>query len=318
MQSLFPEIEPYKHYFIESEQLPDGSHHQIYVEECGNPNGVPIVFLHGGPGSGCRPMHRQFFNPDYYRIILLDQRGCGRSLPNGELQHNTAQYLVNDLENIRQSLSIDKWILFGGSWGATLALIYAIQHPQHVAAMILRGTFLGREQDINWVYKEGGASKLFPEAWQQLISGVPNQYSQPLTNAYFDLLTSGSAEQQLDALTRLDYWESTIVTMRDHHFELPPEKTPGPYEHAIIQLHFALNYCFIQDNYILDNIHKIKQIPTQIIHGRYDMVCPVKQSWELSHAWPEAKLTILPLAGHAAGEESIIDALIEATNALIS
>jgi proline iminopeptidase len=315
MQSLFPDIEPFSHELIATKQtLNNGDHHRIYVEQCGNPNGIPIIFLHGGPGSGCRPQHRCYFDPDKFHIILFDQRGCGRSLPTGELEHNNSQMLMEDMELIRHHLHIEKWVLFGGSWGATLALLYAQAHPEKVESMILRGTFLGRQQDIDWVYAEGGASKLFPEAWQQLVSPLnENERRQPLKH-YFDLLSSDNQATVANAAWRLNAWESTIVTLRDHDFELPQTDDLGPIAHSLIQLQFALNECFISTNQILDNVDKIRHIPTQLIHGRYDIVCPTTQSWQLHQAWPESSLTIVPLAGHAAGEPAIVDALITATN----
>jgi proline iminopeptidase len=313
MFPLYADIEPYKTHLIDMEVMPNGNCHQVYVEECGNPTGIPVVFLHGGPGSGCRPQHRCYFDPELYRIILIDQRGCGRSTPLGELENNSSQYLVDDMETIRQQLNISQWLVFGGSWGATLGLLYAQQHPQNVTAMILRGVFLGREQDINWVYAEGGASKLFPEAWHNLVKDLPVQDKQYPLNAYFQQLTGSDKVRQIAAATTLDAWEATIVTLRDHDYQPDPSKGAGPLAHARIQLHFALKQCFIAENPLLDNIDVIRHIPTKIIHGRYDIVCPVKQSWELQQQWPEVELNIVPMAGHAAGEPAIISALVKAT-----
>jgi len=315
MQSLYPDIEPFSHELLTTQQtLNKGGSHQVYVEQCGNPNGIPVIFLHGGPGSGCRPQHRCYFDPNKFHIILFDQRGCGRSLPTGELEHNSSQLLIEDMELIRQHLNIEKWVLFGGSWGATLALLYAQAHPEKVESMILRGTFLGRQQDIDWVYAEGGASKLFPEAWQQLVGQLEEKDRQRPLKHYFELLSSEDESIVADAAWRLNAWESTIVTLRDHDFELPQTDDLGPIAHSLIQLQFALNECYISPNQILNNIDKIRHIPTQIIHGRYDIVCPATQSWQLHQAWPESNLNIVPLAGHAAGELAIVDALIAATN----
>jgi proline iminopeptidase len=313
MLPLYPDIEPYTTHLIDMEVMPNGNCHQVYVEECGNPEGIPVVFLHGGPGSGCRPQHRCYFDPDLYRIILFDQRGCGRSTPLGELENNSSQFLVSDMETIRQHLNISKWLVFGGSWGATLGLLYAQQYPTNVMAMILRGVFLGREQDINWVYAEGGASKLFPEAWNNLVDDLPDSEQKYPLKAYFQLLTAPNEAVQLTAANKLDFWESTIVTLRDHEYSAEPEKGAGPLAHSRIQLQFALNKCFISDKPLLENIDGIRHIPTTIIHGRYDVVCPVKQSWELHKQWPESELNIVPMAGHAAGEPAIIDALVNAT-----
>jgi len=313
MIPLYPEIEPYATHNIEMEPLANGLHHQVYVEECGNPDGIPIIFLHGGPGSGCRPQHRCYFNPDIYRIILFDQRGCGRSKPHGELENNTTSYLISDMETIRQQLSIDNWVIFGGSWGATLGLCYAQQYPNKVLAMILRGIFLGRQQDIDWVYSQGGASKLFPDAWQNLVKHLQlSDQTHPL-QAYYQQLTHSDEIHQMAAAKTLQAWESTIVTLRDHEYQHDHSQESGPLAHSRIQLHFALNECFISESAILDNIDAIRDIPTIMIHGRYDIVCPIQQTWELHNAWPETELNIIPMAGHAAGEPALVDALITAT-----
>lgn len=315
--SLYPEITPFAHRHINRPSAGGGVSHQLYVEQCGNPNGIPVVFLHGGPGSGCRPLHRRYFDPEIYHIILFDQRGCGRSRPLGELTNNTSEDLIGDMEAIRTLLKIDRWVLFGGSWGATLAMLYARRYPQQVMAMILRGVFLGRQQDIDWVYAEGGASKLFPEAWDQLVSHLsPDEQRAPLM-PLFRQLTSDDNRQQADAFNRIHTWESTIVTLRDHHYQPSPDTTQAITNEsvapAVIQFHYSLNRCFIDHQPILADITPLRQIPTRIIHGRFDMVCPVQQAWELSQHWPEAKLTIVPLAGHNAGEPALVDALIGAT-----
>lgn len=219
MFPLYPDIEPYQTHHIAMEPIASGSCHQVYVEECGNPTGIPVVFLHGGPGSGCRPQHRRYFDPKIYRIILFDQRGCGRSTPLGELENNSSQFLVHDMETIRQNLNISQWLIFGGSWGATLALLYAQQYPKNVTAMILRGVFLGREEDINWVYAEGGASKLFPDAWHELVKNLaPSEQKFPL-KAYFQKLTEEEKPVQIETAKTLQAWESTIVKLRDHEYQ---------------------------------------------------------------------------------------------------
>ncbi|OUR74450.1 prolyl aminopeptidase [Methylophaga sp. 41_12_T18] len=314
MLSLYPEIEPYATHNFKMEPLSNGNNHTVYVEECGNPTGIPVVFLHGGPGSGCRPQHRRYFDPEQYRIILFDQRGCGRSLPSGELENNSSEFLINDMETIRQTLNVEQWLIFGGSWGATLGLLYAQTYPERVSAMLLRGVFLGREQDINWVYAEGGASNLFPEAWHDLVKNLPTSEHKTPLKAYYEQLTHQDETRQIAAAMTLDAWESTIVTMRDHHYQAEPTDEVGPLAHSRIQLHYALNHCFIDASPILDNINRLRHIPCQIVQGRYDIVCPVQQSWQLHQAWPESKLNIVPLAGHAAGEAALIDALVNATD----
>ena len=316
MLSLYPDIEPYQTHLFSREKLSHGGRHQIYVEECGNPNGLPIVFLHGGPGSGCRPQHRRYFDPEKYRIILFDQRGCGRSLPSGELENNTTLFLIADMEYIRDTLNIDQWVLFGGSWGATLALAYARDHANTVLSMILRGTFLGRQQDIDWVYAEGGASTLFPDAWQKLIAELPEAERKRPLQAYFDKLTDDDQAVQNSAAQRLNVWEGTIVMLRDEEYQPDLTQEPGPLAHSRVQLHYALNECFISDRPLLAELDAIKSIPTQVVHGRYDIVCPMQQSWELKQAWPDITLDILPLAGHAAGEPAMIEALVRATDNL--
>ncbi len=316
MTPLYPEIEPYAIHTIEMEHLSNGLSHQVYVEECGNPNGIPVVFLHGGPGSGCRPSHRCFFDPELYRIILFDQRGCGRSKPHGELTNNNTNYLISDMETIRQQLNISRWLIFGGSWGVTLGLAYAQSHPDHVSAMILRGVFLGRQQDIDWVYAEGGASKLFPDAWQRLVEDLPKEQHKHPLKAYHQLLTCPDELRQMSAAKTLEAWESTIVTMRDHEYQHDEGKETGPLAHSRIQLHFAINECFMKDNPLLNNIDTIRDIPTIIIHGRYDIVCPIQQTWELHQAWPETELNIIPMAGHAAGEPALVHALVTATDTM--
>lgn len=313
MTPLYPDIEPYASYHIDMEEMDNGQRHQVYVEECGNPEGIPIIFLHGGPGSGCRPQHRCYFDPNIYHIILFDQRGCGRSLPHGELSNNTTQHLTKDMESIRERLNIGRWIIFGGSWGATLGLVYAQNHPEKVMAMILRGVFLGRKKDIDWVYAKGGASKLFPDTWHKLVENLPKSEQKSPLKSYFRQLTELDEPYQMAAAKRLQIWESTIVTLRDHEYQPDLNAEPSPLAHSQIQLHFALNECFIANTPILDNIDIIRDIPTHIIHGRYDIVCPLQQSWELHQAWPETKLNIVPMAGHAAGELVIVDALISAT-----
>lgn len=314
MRPLYPDIEPFHSQLLPREVMPDGRQHSVYVEQCGNPNGIPVVFLHGGPGSGCRPQHRCYFNPELYHIILFDQRGCGRSLPSGELEHNTIEHLIGDMEAIRQLLQIDSWLLFGGSWGATLALAYAQRYSAHVSAMILRGTFLGRTEDIDWVYTAGGASKIFAEAWHELIAPLPVEEQQQPLRYYYQQLTATDLQQQQIAANRLQNWEATIVMLRDNHYQADPAAPPSPLAHSRIQLHYALNACFLANQPLLDGIKDINHLPATIIHGRYDMVCPVQQSWEVQQRWPKANLVVLPLAGHAASEPAIIDALVRATD----
>lgn len=332
MQSLYPAIEPFKHYYLNVNNLKTthaneaDSDHQIYVEECGSPLGVPVVFLHGGPGSGCNESHRRFFDPKHYHIILFDQRGCGRSRSSGSLQctlqDNTTAHLIQDMEVIRQHIGIKKWLVFGGSWGATLALYYSQHFPQQVSGLLLRGVFLARSQDINWVYHANGAAKLFPDAWQQLVQDLPkDQQAQPLS-AIYQQLNSDDSNISTVIFDKLQHWEANLIALQE-----PPEflasttlnstKTLKAKTSSIIQLYYSLNRCFISQTPLLENIDIIRHIPTTIIHGRYDMVCPLEQAWQLKQHWPEAQLIIVEMSGHLASEPRIIDALIKATDDFI-
>ena len=327
MLSLYPAIEPFKHYHltVTNEELNDKEvevEHHIYVEECGNPSGIPVLFLHGGPGSGCRPSHRCFFDPKLYHIILFDQRGCGRSRPCGSLTENTTTKILQDIEKIRHHIGISKWLIFGGSWGATLALEYAQQFSMQVSGLILRGIFLARKQDIDWVYSESGAAKLFPEAWHNLVKDLPlSQQAKPLAEIYKQLTSNNTAVSN-NIFTKLQHWEESLIYWQQPlSFEesskngseksliKPSDKTP-----SVIQLHYSMNQCFIEQKPLLENIETIRHIPTIIIHGRNDMVCPVEQAWQLKQHWPEAELSIIDMAGHVASEPKMIDALVKATN----
>ena len=324
MLSLYPAIEPFLHYHLSvtNEVLTSDAptdeclrvEHHIYVEQCGNPLGIPVVFLHGGPGSGCRPSHRCYFDPQLYHIILFDQRGCGRSRPYGSLAQNTTANIIQDIESIRQHVGIKKWLVFGGSWGATLGLYYAQHFSEYVSGLILRGVFLARRQDIDWVYSENGAAKLFPEAWNNLVADLPlSQQVQPLSAIYQEL-TSNNIKVSNTIFNRLQRWEASLIDWQDLvslEASSIDEDTKAP---AIIQLYYSMNQCFIAKQPLLKYIDNIRYIPTKIIHGRYDMVCPVEQAWQLKKHWPEAELSIIEMAGHVASEPKIIDALINATN----
>ena len=318
MLSLYPAIEPFHHYHLtvtndESSKKDSSIEHQLYVEQCGNPAGIPVVFLHGGPGSGCRATHRCFFDPDLYHIILFDQRGCGRSRPYGALAHNTTKNLVQDIEAIRQHIGIDKWLVFGGSWGATLGLYYAQHFSQHVTGLILRGVFLARTQDIDWVYSENGAAKIFPDVWAHLVRNLPlSQQDEPLSIIY-QQLTSNNIQVSNDIFRKLTYWEENLIYWQDlMNLKEDPVREEDKIA-SIIQLYYSINKCFIGDEPLLDNIKSIQHIPIKIIHGRYDMVCPLTQAWLVKKHLPKAELSIIEMAGHVANETKIIDALITAT-----
>ncbi len=319
MLTLYPDIEPFSHYHltITNDVLAnkdDEITHHIYVEQCGNPLGIPVVFLHGGPGSGCRPSHRCYFDPQLYHIILFDQRGCGRSRPHGALKQNTTFDLIEDMEAIRQHIGIEKWLVFGGSWGATLGLCYAQHFPRYVSALILRGVFLAREQDIDWVYSANGAAKIFPDAWHQLVKNLPlSQQEKPLSFFYHQL-TSDDNNLAMTAFNNLQRWEANLISLQEPTAFVEDTTNESAKIPAIIQLYYSLNQCFIAKAPLLENIDIIRHIPTKIIHGRYDMVCPLVQAWQLKTHWPQAELTIVEMAGHVANEAKIIDALVKATN----
>jgi proline iminopeptidase len=302
MLTLYPAIKPYAEHNLKVDEL-----HTLFFEECGEPSGIPIVFLHGGPGSGIDADHRRFFDPKLYRIILVDQRGCGKSTPRNCIINNTTQDLVADLEKIRDYLEIKKWMLFGGSWGATLALLYAQEYPKHVSAMILRGVFLGRPLEIDWLYKAGGVSKFFPEDWDKFVTHVPEEKRGNMLQAYYDLIHGKDELLHMAAAKAWGLWEAECSTL-----EINPDTL------AAMETHYFINNNFISDNQILDNMHKIAHIRGVIINGRYDMICPLENAYAIAQLWPAAKLEIIRHAGHAAKEPAITCALIQATNEFAS
>jgi proline iminopeptidase len=312
MLTLYPAIKPYAEHNLKVDDQ-----HTIFIEECGEPTGIPVLFLHGGPGVGCTTDNRRFFDPKRYRIILFDQRGCGRSTPHICLTNNTTQDLISDMEKIREYLHVKRWMLFGGSWGATLALLYAQQHPKNVVAMILRGVFLGRQKELDWLFKEGGVSKFFPDHWQRFLEHVPLNRRDDLIKAYYDLLHGEDEIRHMAVAKSWGLWEAECTTLEvnpdnekrftNPHFALGV---------AAIETHYFINHLFIEENQILNNMTKIAHIPAVIVHGRYDMVCTLDNSYELSGVWPKAKLEIIRHAGHAAMEPAITSALIQATNEL--
>ncbi len=312
MRELFPELEPFK-----TEHLKASPLHELYVEQSGNPEGQPIVFLHGGPGGGCDPQHRRFFDPNHYRIVLFDQRGCGKSKPTAELEENSTWELVHDIELIRKHLGFRSWIVFGGSWGSTLALAYATKHPSRVRGLILRGIFLCRKEEIDWLYQKG-ASNLFPDYWQEYLAPIPEEERGDLLSAYYKRLISGSNEQErLEAARAWSKWEGATSYLRVNQELVSSFDNPKhALEFARIENHYFMNKAFFEtDNFLIENADKFRTIPGVMVHGRYDVVCPVKNAWDLQQAWPEAQLHIVPDAGHSAWEPGIRDKLIEATEA---
>ncbi len=289
--------------------------HEIYWEESGNPNGKPVVFVHGGPGGGSSPETRRFFNPQKYRIIQFDQRGCGKSTPHACLDENTTWDLVADMEKIREMLDIDKWQVFGGSWGSTLSLSYAQKHPERVTELVLRGIFMLREKELRWFYQEG-ASFIFPDAWEQYESFIPASERHDLLAAYHKRLLSDDTELRLEAARRWSVWEaSTSYLIPDDKKIDSSADAQFALAFARIENHYFTNKGFFDDeNQLLNNIDSIRHIPTVIVQGRYDVVCPMQTAWELHKAFPEAEFVIAKNAGHASIEPNIMSALVEATD----
>ncbi|NVJ97727.1 MAG: prolyl aminopeptidase [Alphaproteobacteria bacterium] len=311
-RSLYPSIEPYK-----SEKLPVSGGHEIYVEQSGNPAGVPIVFVHGGPGGGTSPIQRRFFNPAKYRIILFDQRGCGRSRPHASLDDNTSWDLVADMEAIRTHLGIQQWLLFGGSWGSTLSLLYAQAHPQHVKGLILRGIFLSRQRELDWFYQDGTRS-IFPEAWARFADMVPEEEQSDLITAYHKRLTDPQFDDERLAFAKeWSLWEGSTVTLVPDDEQRAHSVDPVfALAFARIEAHYFKNKCWLRsDAQILEDAHKLRGIPVTIVQGRYDAICPPTSAWELAQAIPWATLKMVPVAGHSAFEPAIQHELICATDA---
>ena len=310
MCTLYPPIAPYADGYLQVSAL-----HRIYYAEYGNPEGRPVVFLHGGPGGGCQPSYARYFDPQKWRIVLFDQRGCGNSTPFAELRDNSTWDLVADIERIREHLAIDAWAVFGGSWGSTLALAYGITHPSRCTAFFLRGIFLLRKKEIDWFYQEG-CSKLFPEAWQQYLAVIPLEERHDLVAAYFRRLTSTDAQVRRQAAQAWSMWEgSTSKLIPDPVMIAHYGADDFAEAFARIECHYFVNRGFFDtDNYLIEQVSKIRHLPAIIVHGRYDVVCPVENAWELHQAWPEAELRIIADAGHSLSEVGITDALIEATD----
>ena len=309
---LFPAIMP--RYIL---HLRVSDHHELYIEESGNPQGVPVIFLHGGPGASCEPVHRRYFDPEQYRIILFDQRGSGKSRPHASLKENTTRHLIEDLEKIREHLKVDKWVVFGGSWGSTLALAYAEAHADRVLGLILRGIFLCRKQDIDWFY-QNGTSRLFPDDWEEFISPIPPEERGDMVGAYYKRLTSDNEIERMAAAKAWSIWEGSTATLRANDRVLDYFSDPHiALSIARIECHYFINNCFMVENQLLDSIHKIQHIPGFIVHGRYDVICPVDQAYALHDQWAESKLKIIPDAGHAVSEAGITQALIESTKSML-
>jgi proline iminopeptidase len=312
MKTFYPPIEPFN-----TGRLRVSPVHELYYEESGNPNGQPAMFLHGGPGAGLIPEYRRFFDPEVYRVVLFEQRGCGRSTPHANLEDNTTWHLVDDIERLREHVGVERWLVFGGSWGSTLSLAYAQSHPERVTALVLRGIFLCRPNEIRWFYQQGeGASAIFPDAWENYVRPIPVAERGDMLSAYHRRLMSDDEKVCLEAAKAWSIWEATALKLipdnelidhaGDDHFALAI---------ARIECHFFVNNAFFDsDNYLIEHIDQIRNIPAMIVQGRYDIVCPMMSAWDLHRAWPEAELKIIPDAGHAAVEPGILSALVESTD----
>ena len=307
--NLYPKIKPYDSGFMDVDE------HHVYYEQCGNPDGKPAVFLHGGPGGGGSEEVRRFFNPDIYRIIVFDQRGCGRSKPHGCLENNTTWDLVSDIELLRKKLDINKWLVFGGSWGSTLSLAYAQTHPDSVSELVLRGIFLLREEELKWFYQDG-SSRIFPEAWQEFVEIIDENERDDLMGAYHRIFNSDDKAKKLAAAIAWTKWEASTISLSYNPATVEEMSDPEfALAFALIENHYFINKgWFKNENQLIENIDIIRSIPSVIVQGRYDAVCPMKTAWELSEAWPEAEMVVAPSSGHTAFEAEITDALIRATD----
>jgi len=309
-RQLYPPIEPFNAGHLQVSDL-----HRVYFEECGNPEGKPAIFIHGGPGGGCDADHRRLFDPARYRIVLFDQRGCGRSTPHAELRENTTWDLVADMESLRRHLGVETWMLFGGSWGSTLALSYAVRHPERVTEMVLRGIFLLREEEIAWFYQDG-AGRFFPEAWARYLEPIPAAERGNLVEAYYARLTSDDDDVRRTAARAWSVWEASTSSLLVNPARIAEAEGDRFAEaFARIECHYFINEGFFErDGYLLQQVECYKRVPAVIVQGRYDMVCPVKSAWELAQAWPNAELVIAEDAGHAYSERATLDALLSATD----
>lgn len=307
MAQLYPPIEPY-----DSGYLQVSPPHSLYYEVCGNPNGQPAVILHGGPGSGCNAEMRQFFDPKHYRIVLFDQRGAGRSRPEASLIDNTTWHLVADIEQLREHLGIEKWVVLGGSWGSTLALSYSEKHPERVSHLILRGVFLSRKKDIDWLYADGGASEIYPDQWEDFLDGITPVKGEDYYTTYYGVLTGNDEKAKLKAAHRWSNWEFSMIKLVTTE---RPTSDDFALNFARIECHYMVNHCFLEEGQLLRDTPKIKHIPTTIVHGRYDVICTLRNAYDLQKQLPDAKLVICPRSGHSMFEDEIAASLVDATDA---
>lgn len=314
MRSLYPPIEPYR-----QGMLPVSDIHTIYFEETGRPDGKPVVFLHGGPGGGSIPAYRRYFDPQKWRIVVFDQRGCGKSTPHAELAENTTWDLVGDIEKLRSHLEIENWTVFGGSWGSTLSLAYAQAHPERCTGLILRGIFMLRSKEIQWFY-QSGASYIFPDAWEGYLAPIPEEERDDLVGAYYRRLTSPDAAVRQVAARAWSTWEArTSKLVPDAGLIRRFGDDDFADAFARIECHYFVNRGFFErEEQLLEDVGRIRDIPAVIVQGRYDVVCPMVSAWELHRAWPEAELIVVETAGHSASEPGIVSALVEATDGFVA
>ena len=310
MKSLYPELQARR-----TGTLPPEDGHTAWFEESGNPDGIPVVFVHGGPGGGTQPLYRRFFDPARYRIVLFDQRGCGQSTPHAELEHNNTWALVSDMERLRERLGIQAWVVFGGSWGSTLSLAYSQNHPDRTLAIILRGIFLLRQQELEWFYQDG-ASRMFPDAWEQYLQAIPDDERDDLLQAYYRRLTHPDQTVRVSAARAWSRWEAATSKL------IPSPSLVESFQDARfaeafarIESHYFVHGGFLDHpDQLLHNVERIRHIPGFIVQGRYDVVCPPQTAWDLHQAWPEAEYHVVPDAGHSATEPGIVDRLVDATD----
>lgn len=309
VEYLYPPIDPFDQRVMDM-----GDGHRIYVEQCGKPDGIPVLVLHGGPGGGCSPAMRRYFDPSVFRVVLFDQRGCGRSQPSASVANNTTWHLVRDIESIRLALGIEEFIVFGGSWGATLALIYAISHPSRVRHIVLRGVFLATQAELDWFYG-GGASAFYPELWARFVSIIPPEERANLIAAYHSRLFCGNLVEESKAARLWTAWENALASVQSQSFV---GDGPSDYARAFARLenHYFVNAAFLEtDGWIIQNRHKIEHITADIVQGQFDMICPPVSAYRLAQGWGNARLQIVPMAGHALSEAGISEALVAAMNA---
>jgi proline iminopeptidase len=310
LRTLYPPIEPYRSGYLDT-----GDGHQLYWELCGNPQGQPAVFLHGGPGAGCSSDHRRLFDPERYNILLFDQRGCGRSRPHASLEDNTTWHLVEDIERLRAMIGAERWLVFGGSWGSTLALAYAQQHPERTRALVVRGIFLLRRAELAWFYQEG-ASWIFPDKWEEFLAPIPEGERGDIMAAYRSRLTGDDGAARMAAAKAWSRWEGeTITLLPTRDFTQIYTTDDFALAMARIENHYFVHAGWMDEGQLLRDADKLRGIPGVIVQGRYDVCTPARSAWDLHRAWPEAELHIVPDAGHAFNEPGILDRLIRATDA---